>query len=58
MFVLLPGLILTFIPAALFGRILTFLIGEMFWGWPINVRVIRFFMRMVPNWRELLDLRK
>lgn len=41
----------------MFGRLATFSFGFALWGQPIAKRAVQEFIRLVPNWQELLDLR-
>ncbi|ORX36894.1 hypothetical protein BD324DRAFT_627598 [Kockovaella imperatae] len=55
-----PGLILTFVPAWIFGRAVTFMLGAGLWGQPIFKWSADKFVHLVPNWRDylvLLDIR-
>ena len=55
-----PMLLLTFVPAWVFGRATTFGIGAGLWGQPLFKMGMKKFVELVPNWRdylELLDLR-
>ena len=51
-------LILTFVPADWFGRGVTFAFGVGMWGQPLLIKAAKKFIELVPNWQELLDMRK
>ena len=53
-----PILLFTFVPAWIFGRAITFGFGAALWGQPLLVRGMKKFVEIVPNWEELLDMRK
>lgn len=51
-------ILFTFVPAWVFGRAATFGFGVALWGQPLLIRATKEFVERVPNWQELLDMRK
>lgn len=60
-FIVPPALLLTFVPAWMFGRAATLFFGVGFWGQPLFKMGAEKFVELVPNWMdylEALDMRK
>lgn len=54
-----PLFILTaIVPAWIWHRAMSFLLGAAFFGQPLIDRGLAWFVKAVPDWREKLDLRK
>ncbi|KAE8537706.1 hypothetical protein D1P53_005762 [Cryptococcus gattii VGV] len=56
-FLIPPAILLTFVPAWVFGRLATLGFGVGMWGQPLIIKGIEKFVEAVPNWQELLDMR-
>ncbi|KGB74623.2 hypothetical protein CNBG_0461 [Cryptococcus deuterogattii R265] len=56
-FLIPPAILLTFVPAWVFGRLATLGFGVGMWGQPLIIKGIKKFVEAVPNWQELLDMR-
>ncbi|WVQ88729.1 hypothetical protein IAS59_002466 [Cryptococcus gattii] len=56
-FLIPPAILLTFVPAWVFGRLVTLGFGVGMWGQPLIIKGIEKFVEAVPNWQELLDMR-
>ncbi|WVO22305.1 uncharacterized protein IAS62_003635 [Cryptococcus decagattii] len=56
-FLIPPAILLTFVPAWVFGRLATLGFGIGMWGQPLIIKGIEKFVEAVPNWQELLDMR-
>jgi hypothetical protein len=57
-FLIPPMFLFHFVPAWIFGRAATFIFGVAMWGQPLLIRAAVKFVEAVPDWQELLDLRK
>ncbi|KAK4686220.1 hypothetical protein P7C73_g3921, partial [Tremellales sp. Uapishka_1] len=56
-FIVPPMFLLTWVPPWVFARSATFLFGVAMWGQPLLIWAGKEFIRRVPNWEELLDIR-
>ncbi|WVQ82424.1 hypothetical protein IAT38_004552 [Cryptococcus sp. DSM 104549] len=56
-FLIPPALLLTYVPAWVFGRSATFLFGVGMWGQPLLIKAAKKFVELVPDWQDLLDMR-
>lgn len=53
-----PALAIHFVPARVFGRGATLGFGVVFWGHEYLRKGVEELVRLVPNWKELIDPRK
>lgn len=57
-FLIVPAFLIQFTPGWVWCRLFGFIIGAALWGHKLAIRAAKEFVRLVPNWQELLDLRK
>lgn len=57
-FLVAPAVAIQFIPGWLWARIFGFALGAALWGRPLAIRGVREFVKLVPDWQQLLDMRK